>query len=771
MHGRYRFYGDDKLYDRMLYPSEIRWSANAGEGVEPKLRVRFVREQRPDYAIENDDNCAQLRFGEERLKTIVVEAWDNPNGWHSIAEYELGYIQGSNHSLLSAVTRKGKPKPERTPAVGHGAQAELGEDALRIWTFGYAGSGNAVRLTEADNGLGGSVSFAYGLEEIEDCHDCHRVSDHPMRRPVIETVWRDGTGGRARSVYAYSGIKGTVKHGMFEYLGHAWSQRRRYTLDAALNLPGYRFEQAVASWYHQVIEDDLRKIDDRRGRLKQRAVYSPADGLMQREEFEWVVYESKNDSPWVRKESESVYTFDGDDDTRARHTHYFYEAAFGNVIRVEVRDADDKKTLRKTETEYSEDKVLLGRYIGDRPSKERLLDARGRCIAETRYAYDANGNLIKSEQPTTGCGDTDAAKLIVSRIQYDAVGNVTRAWTEGTSHDIRTEFDDVFHLFPLRRYNANDAALDETGRYYGVNGDDSRAEGGFWGAMQEFCAVDGICTQQAYDQFGRASHRWAKGVGYPDRDQAQTSWSYYTWGSMGQNANVIVTQSQPRCEGNFVRKLYDGFGQLIQQQSPRQGWETTLHGCSEVENRLETVVDYGYDGLGRLLRTSVPRALAFDWVHETDWEAGYSATSYDGLSRPVSTIAPNGSMTTFHYNGLTSSVIGGEGEDERRMLSWQRQDQLGRTTRFAQLHAGRRRMDAGGRDLAQLRHGGPSDAGLPPRRGRAPLAAHQQRRLRLPGSQDGHERRRPGQLELRLQHARPVDAPDRRTRPDELPLL
>ena len=38
-------------------------------------------------------------------------------------------------------------------------------------------------------------------------------------------------------------------------------------------------------------------------------------------------------------------------------------------------------------------------------------------------------------------------------------------------------------------------------------------------------------------------------------------------------------------------------------------------------------------------------------------------------------------MTSYHYNGLTASVIGGgEGEDERRMLSWQQQDQLERTT-------------------------------------------------------------------------------------------
>ena len=38
-------------------------------------------------------------------------------------------------------------------------------------------------------------------------------------------------------------------------------------------------------------------------------------------------------------------------------------------------------------------------------------------------------------------------------------------------------------------------------------------------------------------------------------------------------------------------------------------------------------------------------------------------------------------MSNYHYDGLTSSVIGGSrGEDERRMLSWQRQDQMGRTT-------------------------------------------------------------------------------------------
>ncbi|MCY3708650.1 MAG: hypothetical protein OXG26_07100, partial [Caldilineaceae bacterium] len=664
--GRMQFYGDDLRYDRMVYPKTVRWSANSGQGIEPKLRVTFTREPRPDFEIEKE-RCDQARFGKERLKTIRIEAWDNPNGWHSIAEYELGYGQGRRHSLLSSVTRRGK----------------LGQETLRSWRFNYKGSDNAVRLTEADNGLGGSVRYSYGQQTITDCHDCANVTRNPVRRPVTEAVWSNGVGGEARSVYRYHGIKGHVRDGMFEYLGHAWSQRRRYTRDNALNIPSHLLEQVVESWYHQHVEERREEIDPRRGLLWQRKVHSADGGLMQQQEINWSYIELRSGSHWVRRESESVYTFDGDgdDNARVRHTHYFHESTFGNLVRVEERDAEDRKVLRRTETAYSEDTALIQRHIVNRPSRERIEDERGRCIAETRYGYDGTGNLIRSERPISRCGESGAARLIVSRMAYDAVGNVTRAWTEGTSRDIRTEYDAVFHLFPTRRYNANDGSLDETGRYFGINGDDSRADGGFWGAMQEFCAADGVCTKQAYDSFGRASHRWERGVGHPDRDKAHIQWRYYPWGSMGQNANVVVTRSQPRCEGNFVRKLYDGFGQLIQEQTPRQGWQTRMGGCSDVENPLETVVDYAYDGLGRVRRTSVPRPVSFAWTHEPNWNAGFTATGYDALGRPARTRAANGATTSYHYSGLTSSVTAsGQGGDERRLLSWQQQDQLGRTT-------------------------------------------------------------------------------------------
>ena len=144
-------------------------------------------------------------------------------------------------------------------------------------------------------------------------------------------------------------------------------------------------------------------------------------------------------------------------------------------------------------------------------------------------------------------------------------------------------------------------------------------------------------------------------------------------------------------------------------------------------------------------------------------------------------------MATFHYNGLTASVIGGgEGEDERRMLSWQQQDQMGRTTLLRSYTPGGDEWtlaaeisltyDAADR-LTQVyrRDGGERrwqrTSSIDYDRSLSALHLPDTARRLSTGPQNGHERRRPGQLDLCLQHERPADAADRRARPDELPLL
>ena len=110
---------------------------------------------------------------------------------------------------------------------------------------------------------------------------------------------------------------------------------------------------------------------------------------------------------------------------------------------------------------------------------------------------------------------------------------------------------------------------------------------------------------------------------------------------------VITYQPVHRCQACSTLYRIHG-GQLIQEQTPRQGWQTRLGGCSDVENALETVVDYAYDGLGRLRHTSVPCPTLFAWTHAPNWDAGFTATGYDGLGRPASTRAPNGAATSYH---------------------------------------------------------------------------------------------------------------------------
>src|SRR6185503_145388 len=98
--------------------------------------------------------------------------------------------------------------------------------------------------------------------------------------------------------------------------------------------------------------------------------------------------------------------------------------------------------------------------------------------AITRYAHDAYGNLI-------------------------TVNRVGPA-SDGSLNDItNTVYDSVYQLFPVQQSKSNLPAgltdYQETASYYGVNGlavSDSKA---FWGAMQEHCGVNSVCTRQSYD--------------------------------------------------------------------------------------------------------------------------------------------------------------------------------------------------------------------------------------------------------------------------------
>jgi RHS repeat-associated protein len=672
-----------RWYHKATYLREVRWSGNRN-GLPARMRVQFARENRPDWQVQYwDHRCVQARYAQQRLKTVLVQVHDSiDNQWYTLRQYQLNYSQSQLHSLLSSIQQHGK----------HGSQL------LHTYSFGYQGGHNNVRLQTANNGQGGSTTYQYGLAWIHDCLNCGSIpwrTGIPLRRPVSRQYLYDGNGATTVDrQHAYADAKGQVTNQGFEYLGFSAHSQLLYTQSSVPELN--RAEQRVETWYHQRTGNN---IDPRRGRSYQQNIRAGVgDTLMGYSLTNWQST-VQNGTNWVRKATEEQHTHAGDGSPQNKsvdRTSYFYESTYGNMVYMEERNGPDpNQVLRITTTDYTNPNGHMRR-----PSLMRVFhpgdNGNNLCVSEKRMSYNGYGEVINTQQPISHCGDTNSANVISTSFLYDGYGNLVHEWVDGTTHYIVTQYEGFYALFPMRRYNANQPALEERVQFYGVssgglfNNDLSANDGrAFWGQVQQFCATDGFCTRQSYDSFGRPAHRWERltaGQAWPGDAAAATRWLYFRYQSqdVNQKANIVVEWHAPRCQGNFVRKLYDGFGQLIQTQSPQHNWSVVVDGCGTANSTPQVVVDYAYDGLGRQVRASVPRGVNFfAWQHTPDWSQGHTQTWYDALGRTLRIDEPNQNTTWISYVGrATSTVRDGNGDkaigNGDRVLRWQQLDDLGR---------------------------------------------------------------------------------------------
>jgi RHS repeat-associated protein len=365
--------------------------------------------------------------------------------------------------------------------------------------------------------------------------------------------------------------------------------------------------------------------------------------------------------------------------------------------------------LRTTVSEYFPRNDASG-YVVNRPGRVTVYNVAGLCLSEERRIYDnadgvyvtppVKGLLSKVERALSICwsghplGNYDPAWAI-TRYAYDLYGNTTGvndlgADSSGAGDDITlTSYDSFYRLFPVEQWKEKNPLFRETAAYYGVNASSNGAgsSDSFWGAQSEHCGVNEVCVRQSYDEFGRPLRRWeavTKGSAWAGNELAQVRYDFFARGALGLNGNVTLEWRAPRCYGGFTRRVYDGLGQLVQEQGPQQDWRTNVDGCSPGLNYAEVDVNYAYDSLGRQARVSVPTATTVNWVNRpANWGNGYTAVSYDALGRVVSTSAPNGEQTQTSYLGRAISVIGvGRGGDVNKVLRWQEVDGLGNLLRL-----------------------------------------------------------------------------------------
>ncbi len=453
----------------------------------------------------------------------------------------------------------------------------------------------------------------------------------------------------------------------------------------------------------------------------------------------WVAGNYGSKASWGRLDEVNEWTAGN-----GKLTKYFYETAnqsgkqYGNVTKAEEYGHSEASLpiggettpaantwnhrvknslvtkLRSTTTDYFPNDTATV-WIVNKPARVRVYDGTT-CMSEVRTIYDDNVNgvyttppskglLAKTQRALTACSDTaplasNDTAWQEDRMAYDVYGNnvVLHHLAGGTAQDewINTTWDSTYHLFPTQQQQTP-STYAETASYFGVN--ESRVAlsnaKAYWGAMSEYCAVNDLCTLQSYDSFGRAVRKWdaiAEGTtGWPANSAAQTVWSYNAPKSAhaSQLTFVVIEQHSPRCAGNFVRKHYNGLGQLVQEQRPQATWTiNTADDCTGVRNiSPEVDVNYAYNGLGQQIYASVP--LVGDgnlWYSRlpTDWSTvAKSTTSYDPIGRPLQITSPNGENQYFGYAARAMHHYGRERTlattvaAAYKTLDWQDKDALG----------------------------------------------------------------------------------------------
>jgi len=220
---------------------------------------------------------------------------------------------------------------------------------------------------------------------------------------------------------------------------------------------------------------------------------------------------------WILGVPKHSYVNESDDATKVAESWNYYSNSYNGAVDY----GSSVKYLRKTETAAN----LPGtRGHPDNPTVE--------------LTYDQWSNVVSTK---------------------DALGQTT----------VTTEYDSVFHMFPVNSTNA----LGQTSYtyYYGVNGggDTGFTGYGLFGQVKSIQDINGKFVRSKYDQFGRVVASWGENFSeaYP-----ATSYEYAFWTSPSDPNQVVVhAREQDGQAKTFDTYSYaDGLGRAVQTQSPSE---------------------------------------------------------------------------------------------------------------------------------------------------------------------------------------------------------
>lgn len=294
---------------------------------------------------------------------------------------------------------------------------------------------------------------------------------------------------------------------------------------------------------------------------------------------------------------------------------------------------------------------------------------------ETRYAYDADGNLISVTEDPNGANR-------VTTFAYDANGNLTRSVDALGNTVIRT-YDRDNQLSTETTYLVPDP--DGTGNAEASVPLTTSYAYDSYSRLRFVVSAQGRVTEHRYESSGRGERtatliytgalyagvsslysliEWTQA-----QDPTQLERTDFAYDFRGNIATI--TTAAGTAPPSVTRFFYDQRGQLLQTIDAR-GTDTP----NPVAPNLPYATTYTYDGLGRVLSTT-------QWQSDTRL-IRTSLYSYDDANRVTTTTLANGLVTTDTYN-RAGELIRTENGTAAAQAS------LGRTT-YAYDAAGRLRI-------------------------------------------------------------------------------
>ncbi|HMN00461.1 MAG TPA: RHS repeat-associated core domain-containing protein [Anaerolineales bacterium] len=333
---------------------------------------------------------------------------------------------------------------------------------------------------------------------------------------------------------------------------------------------------------------------------------------------------------WARatEEMNAVYDSSG---IEAAHTtaSYTYNDTYGNLIEKTV-SGTDIETITTT-TDYSPN-TSGGKWLVGLPARVTVTDSGGAVLSRSLNLYD--GADTYTTKPTQGI--LTATRQLISGADYsqtsygyDAWGNVTEqtVWTGyGTASSAPTAgaqtsytcygsggslggtacANDGYHTYALWTKNAKGHISSITYDYA-------------LGLPLTETDPNGAVTTATYDVFGRFKSLTKPGETSPSLNVSYQNFPF----------KVTLTQAIDTGLTFTVVRNYDGMGRQI----------------STVTNGVTTTSTF--NAYGKPLTQSMPHTTGA-WY--------YTTTEYDSMGRAISVTAPDGSVTTSAFDGLTTTV-------------------------------------------------------------------------------------------------------------------